>query len=179
LNELLSEYLENFGANTSHFFGTYLISLVGRKLCRLENTTEYALGFNREDMLSDAIFSLINGHKPLSYPVRDFGGIKLLMPVWELSKKILDACYPKYSLDNYKERELDESTFQRNLIYYLAHGMEDVFPNFGLSLLQGLQKLYSNNWDNLKQDEFDLFLSSYADPSSLGKIKQLFSKYFN
>ena len=34
LDEFYKEYCEKFGDNTSHFFGTYLISIVARKLCK-------------------------------------------------------------------------------------------------------------------------------------------------
>ncbi len=61
----------------------------------------------------------MNGQKPLAFPVRNFGSTRLLMPLWDISKIILDACYPKYSLSNYQERKGDQSTYQRNIIYLL------------------------------------------------------------
>ena len=148
--EFYEEYCEKFGSNTNHFFGTYLISLVARRLCREIGATEYLLGFNREDLLADLLFSLINGQKPLSFPTRSFGGTKLLMPLWDIPKTLLDACYPKYSLSNYDERAEEQSTFQRNLMYYLAHGVDDVYPNLGLSLMQGARRIF-NGCKNLKR----------------------------
>ncbi|MEK9208107.1 MAG: hypothetical protein AAB922_06475, partial [Patescibacteria group bacterium] len=105
LDNFYKEYCEKFGNHTSHFFGTYLISIVARKLCKQYHTNEYILGFNREDLLSDLLFSLMNGQKPLEFPVRNFGSTRLLMPLWNISKIILDACYPKYSFSNYGERK--------------------------------------------------------------------------
>jgi len=110
LEDFFTEFSKNFGENTSHFFATYLISLVARRLCKNYKTNEYYLGFNREDILAELLFSLMNGHKPLSFPIREFGSIKLLMPLWKIPKKILDACYPKYSIKNYRER-MDTTTF--------------------------------------------------------------------
>ncbi|KKR32376.1 MAG: hypothetical protein UT65_C0002G0022 [Parcubacteria group bacterium GW2011_GWF2_39_8b] len=179
LSNFYKEYSEKFGNNTSHFFGTYLISIVARKLCQEYHTNEYILGFNREDLLSDLLFSLMNGQKPLAFPVRKFGSIKLLMPLWDISKVILDACYPKYSFSNYQERKEDQSTYQRNIIYYLAHSIEDIYPNLGLSLMKGIEKIFSNQWSELRQeDNLDIFPSEYADSMKLEEVKSFLKKYF-
>jgi len=64
------------------------------------------------------------------------------MPLWEIPKIILDACYPKYSIENYQER-MDTTTFQRGIIYYLAHSIDNIYNiynNLGLSLMYGVQK---------------------------------------
>lgn len=179
LNDFYKEYCEKFGNNTNHFFGTYLISVVARKLCKKYKTNEYILGFNREDLLSDLLFSLMNGQKPLAFPVRDFGSIRLLMPLWNISKIILDACYPKYSLLNYEERKDDQSTYQRNIIYYLAHSIEDIYPNLGLSLMEGAQKIFVNQWSELRtENDLDIFPSEYADLVKLEEVKSFLKKYF-
>jgi hypothetical protein len=179
LEKFYNEFSQNFGDNTSHFFATYLISLVARKLCREHGTNEYCLGFNREDVLAELLFSLMNGHKPLAFPVRQFGDIRLLMPLWEIPKIVLDACYPKYSIENYQER-MDTTTFQRGIIYYIAHGIEDVYNNLGLSLMQGIRKLFEGNWSELKPDkDWDLYISEYAEPERIAEVKKLLQKYFN
>jgi len=178
LGNFYKEYCEKFGSNTSHFFGTYLISIVARKLCKKYNTNEYILGFNREDLLSDLLFSLMNGQKPLAFPVRNFGSTRLLMPLWDISKIILDACYPKYSLSNYQERKDDQSTYQRNIIYYLAHSVEDIYPNLGLSLMEGARKIFADQWPELRpEDSLDLFPSEYADSTKVEEIKNFLKKY--
>lgn len=180
LQELYEQYRKKYGEDTNHFLGTYLISLVGRKLCEQHGAKEYILGFNREDLLADLIFSLMNGQKPLSFPIRNFGDIELLMPLWDIPKILLDACYPKYSLTNYDERAEDESTYQRSIIYYLAHGIEDVYPNLGLSLMKGAQKIFSDNWANLNSEkEFDLFTSEYADKEKIEDMKNFLKNYFH
>ena len=180
LDDFYKEYIDKFGNNTSHFFGTYLISIVARKLCKKYDSTEYILGFNREDILSDLIFSLMNGQKPLSFPIRNFGNIRLLMPLWDIPKIVLDACYPNYSLSNYNERRGEQSTYQRNIIYYLAHGIEDMYPNLGLSIMQGVQKIFDNKWPELKiENGYDIFPSEYANPEKIREVKELLKKYFD
>jgi len=179
LERFYNEFSQNFGDNTSHFFATYLISLVARKLCREYRTNEYCLGFNREDVLAELLFSLMNGYKPLSFPVRQFGDIRLLMPLWEIPKIVLDACYPKYSLDNYRERD-DMTTVQRSIVYYLAHSIEDAYNNLGLSLMKGVKKIFDKNWSELKPDkDWDLYISEYAEPERVTEVKKLLQKYFN
>ncbi|MCL4278840.1 MAG: hypothetical protein KJZ60_04030, partial [Ignavibacteriaceae bacterium] len=179
LSDFYNEYCEKFGSNTSHFFGTYLISIVARKLCKKYNANEYILGFNREDLLSDLLFSIMNGQKPLEFPVRKFGSTRLLMPLWDIPKIILDACYPKYSLSNYQERQDEQSTYQRNIIYYLAHSVEDVYPNLGLSLMEGVRKIFVDKWPELfEESNYNIFPSQYADPVKLKEVKEFLNKYF-
>lgn len=179
LEDFYMEFSQNFGNNTAHFFATYLISLIARKLCREYGTKEYCLGFNREDVLAELIFSLINGHKPLAFPVRQFGDIKLLMPLWEIPKRILDTCYPKFSLENYQERD-DITTFQRSIIYYLAHCLDDIYGNLGFSIMQGTRNIFENNWSELKQDKnWDLYVSEYAEQVKIKEVKELLQKYLN
>jgi len=179
LENFYVEFGQNFGNNTSHFFATYLISLIARKLCREHGTNEYCLGFNREDVLAELMFSLMNGHRPLAFPIRQFGDIKLLMPLWEIPKIVLDTCYPKYSLENYIERD-DMTTFQRGIVYYLAHSIDDIYSNLGLTLMNGVQKIFKNNWSELKQDKnWDLYISEYAEPTKVKDVKKLLQKYLN
>lgn len=178
LEDFYSEFSRNFGEKTSHFFATYLISLVARKLCRQHQTDEYCLGFNREDVLAEMLFSIMNGHKPLAFPVRQFGEIKLLMPLWEIPKIVLDTCYPKYSLANYRERD-DMTTFQRGTIYYLAHGIDEVYSNLGLTLMHGVRKIFAHNWSELQVDKrWDLYISEYAEASKVKEVKDLLRRYF-
>ena len=179
LKDFYVEFSQNFGDNTSHFFATYLISLIARKLCHKHKTNEYCLGFNREDVLAELLFSLMNGYKPLAFPIRTFGKIKLLMPLWEIPKIILDACYPKYSIENYQER-MDTTTFQRSIIYYLAHSIDDIYNNLGLSLMYGMQKILKNNWSKLQHDkDWDLYISEYAESAKIEEVKEMLRKYLN
>lgn len=178
LKDFFDEFSKSFGSNTADFFGTYFVSLIARRLCKKHETNEYCLGFNREDILAELLFSLMNGHKPLSFPVREFGSTKLLMPLWEIPKQILDACYPKYSIENYQER-MDSTTFQRSIIYYLAHAIEDSYNNLGLSLMKGIKKLFSDDWSKLKYDkDWNLYISEYAEKEKVEEVKNLLKKYF-
>lgn len=181
MKNFLEEFKKVFGINTHNFFATYIISKIARKICSLYKTNEYCLGFNREDILAELLFSLMNGRKPLAYPVRTFGDIKLLMPLWVLPKKILDACYPKYSRSNYREREQgdEKTTRQRSLIFYLGHAVDDIYDNFGLSLMSGIQKLFTNSWPNLRSiEEADLYVLPDAEPEKIEAVKTLLAKYF-
>lgn len=181
LHDFFAEFKESFGITTHNFFATYLISKVARKLCCTHKTDEYCLGFNREDILSEILFLLINGRRPLAYPVRSFGNVKLLMPLWTLPKKILDACYPTHSKANYREREQgdDTTTLQRSIIFYLGHAVDDVYDNFGFSLMLGIKNLFSENWAvSCLIEEADLYVMPDADPRKVEVAQELLAKYF-
>jgi hypothetical protein len=175
---LYESFLAQFGHNTAHFFGTYMISLTGRAICRELGATEYCLGFNREDVLAEALFSVLKGRPPLAFPVRHFGSIQLLMPVWEIPKLVLDACYPNFSKRNYEHRI--PTTPQRGLIYFLAHAIEGVYSNLGLSLMTGLSQIFGDAWPTLLEDpEFDLHTEQVAGHADLTAARAFLAEHFH
>jgi len=179
LPSFFEAFSAHYGRNAVHFFGTFIISAVARALCREVSSAEYCLGFNREDVLAELLYSLLNGRRPLAFPVRCFGAFRLLMPVWDVPKRLLDACYPAYSARNYNERA-DTTTAQRSLIYYLAHGIEDVYPNLGLSLMQGIRRLYAETWSQLRHDTaWDLYVSEYAEHAEVAAVQEFLARHFN
>lgn len=174
---LYAAFLDRYGSATSHFLATFLISAVARRLCARYDTHEYSLGFNREDVLAELLFSIINGRHPLEYPVRRFGGYRLLMPVWEVPKTVLDECYPDYSLANYEHRI--STTPQRGLIYFLAHSIEGAYPNLGLSLMTGMRALFDGQWPVLQRDEaFDAYPEGLASEAELADARTFLSRHF-
>jgi pimeloyl-ACP methyl ester carboxylesterase len=174
---LYDSFLDRFGHNTAHFFATHMISLTGRAICRELRTSEYCLGFNREDVLAEALFSVLNGRPPLAFPVRSFGDIRLLMPVWEIPKLVLDACYPDFSKRNYEHRI--PTTPQRGLIYFLAHAIEGVYSNLGLSLMAGLGQIFEDAWPALRADPaFDLHVEQVGGDEGLAAAREFLGEHF-
>jgi hypothetical protein len=154
-----------------------MISLAGRAICRELRTSEYCLGFNREDVLAEALFSVLNGRPPLAFPVRHFGDIRLLMPVWEIPKLVLDACYPDFSKRNYEQRIA--TTPQRGLIYFLAHAVEGVYSNLGLSLMAGLGRIFEDAWPTLREDPaFDLHTEQIVGHAELSAAREFLAQHF-
>jgi hypothetical protein len=173
----LEAFLDRFGHDTSHFFATYMISLAGRRLCRARGLREYCLGYNREDVFAELLFSVINGRKPLPYPVRRFGDVDLLMPVWEIPKLVLDACYPSFSRRNYEQRIT--TTPQRGLIYFLAHAIEGVYVNLGLSLMTGLRQVFEPDWPELVEyADFDVYTEPWVPPADAEEVRGFLSQFF-
>jgi hypothetical protein len=178
LDSTYNIFCKYFGTDKSHFFATYLISLVARKLCKQYKTTEYCLGYNKEDVFAELLFTIINGKRPLSYPIRKFGKYTLLMPLYEIPKKILDACYPKYSIDNYQER-MDTTTHQRSMIYYLSHCIEDIPGNINIDIMNGLANIFQNKWNNLKfQKHGELYFIENANTENKKKIDKFLEEIF-
>ena len=175
--ELHDAFLDRFGQDTAHFFATHMISLAGRAVCRELRTSEYCLGFNREDVLAEALFSVINGRPPLAFPVRCFGTIRVLMPVWEIPKLVLDACYPDFSKRNYEQRI--PTTPQRGLIYFLAHAVEGVYSNLGLSLMAGLGRIFEDAWPTLRADpDFDFHSEQIVGHGDLAAAREFLAEHF-
>jgi len=180
LKDCYADFCKIFGDNAPEFFATFLVAKVARVLCKEYNADEFCFGYNREDVLAELIFSIINGQKPLQIPTRQFGEYKLLMPLWDIPKRVLDACYPKFSFDNYDERII-EATIQRNNIYYLSHMLDNIFPNFGQHLMNGLLKILNDtNWGKLEYNRsFDTFSTSNYDNKGKTEVENLISQYFD
>lgn len=179
LTNCYKDFSEKFGSNAPEFFATFLVAKVARALCNEYNADEFCCGYNREDVLAELIFSLINGQKPLEFPTRKFGKHTLIMPLWDIPKKLLDACYPKFSFDNYDER-IVETTIQRNNIYYISHLLDNIYPNFGQQLMNGLIKVIDkDNWGKLNYDpKFDTFSTNYIQENGVLEMNRILQKYF-
>ncbi|NUR94410.1 MAG: hypothetical protein HOV67_04030 [Kribbellaceae bacterium] len=178
LEELYNDFKSAFTHEALHFFGTFLILRVARKLADRNGASDLAFGYNREDLLAEALFMLMNGNRPLSLPVRAIGRHRVVMPVWQVPKLMLDACHPGFSLENYRERD-PFTTRQRSLAFFLAHAMDSAYPSFGLSLLTGLVKAFADSWGALEHDaELDVFLTAQADPDTVERVKSVIIGHF-
>lgn len=96
---LWAEFAEQYGSDTSHFFGTFFVNLVGRRICEEVSGRHLLLGYNREDILAELLFCLMNGCRPMSFPIRQMNTAKCVLPVWDVPKNLLDACYRSLQRD--------------------------------------------------------------------------------
>lgn len=178
--ELWESFRRDFGPDTVHFFGTFFVNLVGRRLCTDRGARSLAVGYNREDLTAELLFCLANGRKPLPYPVRRMGAVDCLFPLWEIPKYLLDACYPRYSASNYRER-VDSTTPQRSAIYVLAHALDALNPQLSLSLLKGVSKLMNDvgGWEPLNPIEgTPLMRTGLSDEDSERQVLGLLQEFF-
>jgi len=163
-----------------HFFGTFFVNLVGRRLCRELSADNLCVGYNREDLLAELLFCLMNGRRPLPYPVRRMADINCVFPLWEMPKYLLDACYPRYSASNYRER-VDTTTPQRSAIYFLAHCLDALGPQISLSLMKGIATLMDgiDGWEELSPiDGTPLMHTGWSDTDTENRVLGLLSGYF-
>jgi hypothetical protein len=178
LDDLYRDFREAFTHEALHFFGTFLILRVARTLADQRGATDLAFGYNREDLLAEALFMVMNGNRPLQYPVRPLGAHRVIMPVWQAPKLLLDACHPNFSLENYRERD-PYTTRQRSLAFFLAHAMDSAYPSLGLSLLTGLSTTLDGAWGELTHDEdLDVFVTPQASPDSVDRVRQVLARHF-
>jgi hypothetical protein len=178
LDELYADFAAGFGHEALHFFGTFLILRAARALADRHGFGDLAFGYNREDLLAELLFMIMNGHRPLGYPIRRIGRHRVVMPIWQAPKLLLDACHPAFSLENYRERD-PHTTRQRSLAFYLGHAMDSLYPSFGLSLLIGTRRMLEDQFGELVHDESaDLFVTAQATPQRLALVRDLLSRHF-
>ncbi|MFC9088047.1 hypothetical protein [Nocardiopsis dassonvillei] len=177
---LWREVRSTYGADASHFFGTWLLNMVGRALNREIGGACLLMGYNREDVMAELLFCLMNGRRPLPYPKRRIGHVDCFMPVWDVPKVLLDSCYPRVSEVNYSER-IDSTAPRRSSIYYQAHALDAIVPQMSLSLMTGVRDLMDslNGWETLEEiDGTPLVHTGHGDPGERKALVRLLSRYF-
>lgn len=179
-DDLWQELSARYTRDVAHFFATFLINLTGRAICEEVGGSRLMVGYNREDVAAELLFCLINGRRPMPFPVRRTGTTDVLMPVWDVPKGMLDACYPRFSEENYSER-VDSSAVRRSSIYYMAHGLDALVPQMSLSLMTGVKKLMDDleGWQQLAEvDGSPLMHTGHGDERQLHELLGTLGRYF-
>lgn len=177
LAAMYEDFDRAFGNEAVHFFGTFLILRAARIIARKQGVSDLAFGYNREDLLAELLFALMNGRQPLAFPVRELGDQRIIMPVWRAPKVLLDACHLRFSLENYRERDA-HTTRQRSLAFYLGHSLDSAYPGFGMSVLEGAAKLFDGQFGTLHHDSgLDVFVTDQATPDRLDRVREALSRH--
>lgn len=177
---LWAELSDRYTADLAHFFGTFFINLVGRAICEEGEGSHLLVGYNREDVMAELLFCLMNGRRPMPFPKRRTGATDVLMPVWDVPKNMLDACYPHYSEANYSER-VDSSAVRRSSIYYMAHCLDALVPQMSMSLMTGTAKLMDevDGWQELTPiTGTPLLHTGYGDAGEQTELIKLLERHF-
>ncbi|HEY4178797.1 MAG TPA: hypothetical protein VGM90_18250 [Kofleriaceae bacterium] len=137
---LIERFEREFPGDDFEFVGTLLIRLALAAHAREVGTKFICTGLNLEDVLCENMFRTSTGLPPAPVPVRDIGDVTLVLPLWLCPKRIIDGCFPKYSLANYQGRYPCFS-LGRNLYYSIVYAMQSQFPGFPEQLAQGFSTL--------------------------------------
>ena len=137
---LIDSFQREFKGDDWEFLGTLLIRLALSQHARNLNTSYICTGLNLEDLLCESIYRISTGLRPAPFPSRTIGDITLVFPLWLCPKKIIDGCFPRFSLDNYDARYPCFS-LGRNLYYSVVYSIQSQFPGFSEQLVRGLSRL--------------------------------------
>lgn len=141
-----AEVFPNVGVD---FFGTWLLRKVLSGVADQQSSGVVALGYNREDVLAEALLRVSNGMLPLPFPWRQLGTIRFVYPLFQMPKKIIDGMFPFESVSNYRNRNPSPDT-GRALFYHACQILSSSMPGFDAALLIGLQRLACDSgvsWD--------------------------------
>jgi len=139
---LIERFEREFKGDDFEFLGTLLIRLALSKRARDLGTPYICTGLNLEDVLCEGMFRVSSGLKPSAIPARPIGDVTLVFPLWLCPKRIIDGCFPKYSLDNYDARYPCFS-LGRNLYYSVIYTLQSQYPGFPEQLAQGFSDMGS------------------------------------
>ncbi|WP_435109483.1 hypothetical protein [Nocardiopsis synnemataformans] len=138
------------------------------------------MGHNREDVMAELLFCLMNGRRPLPCPTRRIGHVDCFMPVRDVPKVLLDSCCPRVGEANHSER-IDGTAPRRSSIYYQAHALDAIVPQMSLSPMTGVRDLMDslNGWEALEEiDGTPLAHTGHGDPGERKVLVRLLSRYF-
>jgi tRNA(Ile)-lysidine synthase TilS/MesJ len=172
---LIDRFLNEFKGDDFEFVGTLLIRLALIKHAQSIGSSYIATGLNLEDVLCENMFRISSGMKPASCPKRAIGNISLVFPLWLCPKRIIDGCFPKFSLENYDVRYPCHS-LGRNLYYSVIYSMQSQFPGFIEQMARGLSELSLSNPVNYL---FDEQLGFHVERPISPELRQKFQNLIN
>lgn len=160
---IIGQYESIFPGDDFEFLGTFMIRKVLTALAK-ECSGKAVTGLNQEDVFAESLLLINNQKAPLPFPVRAIDGIDFMYPLWMCPKKIIDGCFPKFSMENYEMRYPCFSA-GRNLYYMLAYTIQSTYPGGLENLLRGFQAISLRNKDGFVRDpDFGLALNDKLDP---------------
>jgi hypothetical protein len=140
----ISDFKEIFPNSDIEIIGTLAIRLALFDVAENIGADACVLGLNMEDMLSESFIRTMEGLLPLPFPIREIEKKKLWFPLFNIPKKILDGCYPKYSFQNYNER-IPNAVAGRDIGLYIAQMIPTIISGGEFEFLKGYQKLSNQN----------------------------------
>lgn len=168
---LVDAFEKEFPDDDFEFLGTLLIRLALSEYARSLNTPYIMTGVNLEDILCEQMYNISNGHFPTRFPKREMGDITLVYPLWLCPKKIIDGCFPKYSLENYDMRYPCFS-LGRNYYYSIIYHLQSTYPSLCEKLAHGLSSIAEREEAQYNYDE-DLGFLTLSDVDNQLKKKFL------
>jgi tRNA(Ile)-lysidine synthase TilS/MesJ len=141
---LIDRFQSVFPGDDFEFLGTLLIRLALFKHAGAIGTRFVCTGLNLEDIVCEAMFRISTGLRPAAFPARVIGDNTLVLPLWLCPKRIIDGCFPSFSLANYDARYPCFS-LGRNLYYSVVYSMQSHFPGFLEQLARGLSEVSRDN----------------------------------
>jgi hypothetical protein len=149
---LIDRFEREFGGDDFEFLGTLLIRLALSAHARALGTEWICTGLNLEDVLCEGVYRIASGLAPAPIPARRIGDVTLVMPLWLCPKRIVDGCFPRWSLENYDARYPCVS-LGRNLYYSVVWALQSQFPAVPEQLAHGLAELAARDPVEYRLDE--------------------------
>ncbi len=151
-SDWLEDFEKIFPDADLEVLGTLAVRLSLTKVAKSIGAQSIVTGLNLEDILAECLLTTMQGKLPLAFPVRIIDDMPLWYPLYNIPKKMLDGCYPKYSLENYEDRFPSKMLGRANA-YYVAQMLNSLIPGLEFDLLDGFKKLASKNKDKGYFDE--------------------------
>ncbi len=134
LDILSQEFLEKFPNDEPEIMLTYWVQEVNFKSAIVNGTNAIIFGYNMEDVLGEILYDMMTGVVNKPYPIRLDKGLKLIAPLYNVPKKVLDSLDISNSLRNYAQRIKPVAT-TRSIFYLLSYFMIEQYPQLANSIV--------------------------------------------
>jgi len=169
-------FMKHFPEEDFEFFAIHLINSALVFKAKEIGAQFICKGSNLDDLLCDALYSLANKSPFRSLPVHPFRGVNSISPLWMVPKKIIDGCFPNYSIENYQERYPSFAP-GRTLYYQMSYNILSYFPQMAELILQGSAHLANQLIQDVEFDEsFGFEIVRSASLQVRHKVKKMLSE---
>jgi hypothetical protein len=124
--------------------GSHCLHLAFRHMAKQESAQAVVTGLNLEDILAECFLKTMQGKLPPPFPVRTVDHVSYWHPLYNIPKKVLDGCYPRFSLQNYNDR-YPSRLLGRAIPYYISQFIHCLAPGIEFDFVNGFKELAKLN----------------------------------
>ncbi|MTI42767.1 hypothetical protein JM93_00970 [Roseibium hamelinense] len=126
-NEIIEEYSTTHDRDELEVLGTYWLQEINKQVAAETGAAALVFGYNQEDVIAEKLYQLMLDMRLPNYPVRDMNGLKIIAPLAQVPKRMLDSMDIDNSLRNYGIR-VPSVSYLRSSLYFMAYTICEQFP---------------------------------------------------
>lgn len=133
LADMADAYRAEFPGDEGEVMLTYWVQELNYRIAEQNGRQAILFGYNQEDILAERLYQLSFGKLLDRLPERSISGVRIVAPLSQVPKRILDAMDYNNSFRNYRLRTPSVS-YTRSAFYFLSYMLAEQFPGIAAAL---------------------------------------------